>query len=171
MLTKIKIKLALEYRRIPSLPPSLPHVFSPFLPSFFSFFLLLCLPPCLFVKPIYNTWACYHSFLIYLICIFNKATEKRLCYFQHSGLLLLSQTHHRDLPMKLHHAFYYDVTHFIVLEQPQVVLMYFVAVLNNILLGLYGPIYVQMTVLTWISIMGLMSNDTDDMDIHHGPAE
>lgn len=49
--------------------------------------------------------------------------------------------------MKLHHAFYYDVTHFIVLEQPQVVITYFVAILNNILLGLSGPIYVQMTVL------------------------
>lgn len=49
--------------------------------------------------------------------------------------------------MKLHHDFYYDVTHFIVLEQPQVVITYFVAILNNILLGLSGPIYVQMTVL------------------------
>lgn len=73
--------------------------------------------------------------------------------------------------MKLHHAFYYDVTHFIVLEQPQVVLMYFVAILNNILLGLYGPIYVQMTVLTWISSMGLINNDSDNMNIHHGPDE
>lgn len=71
--------------------------------------------------------------------------------------------------MKLHHVFYYDVIYFIVLEQLQVFLMYFVAILNNILLGLYGPIYVWMTVLIWISIMGPMNNNSDDMDIRLGP--